>query len=284
MGLVAWSTSDTDDCAPGSSPCPVLGTVECPGDCGELGIRRGVDTLTASVLLVVLAWLLGNLWSFLNNSTLLPLYTARLTRAYLGASNPKRLRRNKPAVVTRVLPDDDMSMRWGRWLGHEAGKCDNDPFVKGAPLHLINVTINETLDGKLQLQQTGRKGIGMAVGPGGISAGVQHHVVFAKDHSVFPCDKGAYRMFHKASGSGAANYDGQCLTLGQWVGISGAAFSTGLGSRTTLAFSLLAGVPQRTTRVLVGLGRRARRQVRSGDAVRGDGMVWQEVHTRFPGA
>src|SRR4029453_15389037 len=34
----------------------------------------------------------------------------------------------------------------------------------------------------------------------------------------------------------------EALTLGQWVGISGAAFSTGIGARTNLAFSLLAGI------------------------------------------
>lgn len=43
------------------------------------------------------------------------------------------------------------------------------------PLHLVNVTINETYDGQSQVQQQDRKGLGMALGPAGMSAGVRHH-------------------------------------------------------------------------------------------------------------
>jgi len=38
---------------------------------------------------------------------------------------------------------------------------------KGAPLHLVNVTINETLDGRTGVQMQDRKGVPLAVGPGG---------------------------------------------------------------------------------------------------------------------
>ena len=186
----------------------------------------------------------------MNNSTLLPLYTARLTRAYLGASNPCRI--NPPSVaVTQVQEGDDMPI--DKWWWSKVQR-DKDPFAKGAPLHLVNVTINETLSGASRVQQNDRKGVGMAVGPAGISAGVRHHVVFQEPAGsgteraavVFPEDTSARRSFRmfdydNASNGARIRCTGRFLTLGQWTGISGAAFSTGLGSRTSLGLSLLAG-------------------------------------------
>ena len=238
-------------------------------------------------------------------------YTARLTRAYLGASNPRRIAPapsrggNRtdgvqdcpaPVSVTQVQADDDMSIE-KCWWSKEEGK---DPFAKGAPLHLVNVTINETLSGVSRVQQNDRKGVGMAIGPAGISAGVRHHVVFQDQQSekeqsagkgtvkqilgrltsifysllsgsaptkeqsagrgerrakVFPqkqlLDESSntfcrpFRMFaYKKRCEGDEQevwYTGRSLSLGQWTGISGAAFSTGLGSRTSLGLSLIAG-------------------------------------------
>ena len=135
---------------------------------------------------------------------------------------------------------------------------------KGAPLHLVNVTINETLDGGSGLQHNDLRGIGMAIGPAGISAGIRHHLVFAEPSwRVFPevpedsskagerdarTASRPYRMFEygtKAEGAEHGpcpiRYEGEGLTLGRWTGISGAAFSTGMGSRTSLAASLLLG-------------------------------------------
>ena len=211
--------------------------------------------------------LFGHTWPFLNNSTLLPLYSARLTRAYLGASNPRRVSPPPkgngikdcppPVAVTQVIDGDDMSIEEQWWRSVEGQ--ENDPFKKGAPLHLVNVTINETLGGESQVQHGDRKGIGMAIGPAGISAGVQHHVVLQKPSAgerlatVFPQTRKEgeesfecrpFRMFaYDAStdAEGEVCYAGRPLSLGQWAGISGAAFSTGLGLRTSLGLSLLAG-------------------------------------------
>ena len=186
-----------------------------------------VESLVWLLVLLALSLLMGHSARFLNDSTLQPLYRARLARAYLGASNPNRIVEGNP--VTQVIEGDDCPVFTG-------DSCNRTPYGKGAPLHLINVTINETLDGKSRLQRNDRKGIGMAVGPAGISAGVKHHMVYrngrGKKPEVFP-KQDAFAMFDSSKG-------GETLTLGQWTGISGAAFSTGLGSRTAFGLSFLA--------------------------------------------
>ncbi|HBG07121.1 MAG: hypothetical protein A2075_14405 [Geobacteraceae bacterium GWC2_58_44] len=205
---------------------------------------------------LVLSFLLGQSWPFLNRSTQLPLYSARLTRAYLGASNPRRFQEDGPGqtggAVTRVIPGDDIDIDYyWPWPAPyeetraELEKAKAEIYQKGTPLHLVNVTINETLDSKSQVQQQDRKGIGMALGPAGISAGIHHHVVFEKGSQqmkTFPAQ--GFRMFDYGEHPGhaaAREFKGERLPLGQWLGISGAAFSTGLGARTNLALSLLTG-------------------------------------------
>ena len=236
--LVAKPASEAETSRSGNAPDKRLGRFECSEDCAEIGKYQPVRTLVVALVLMVLTFALGRCTSFRNSSTLLPLYTARLTRAYLGASNPERHCEEAPVAVTQLHEDDDMCLDWGRGA---KGPCANDPFEKGAPLHITSVTINETRGGKVQLEQTGRKGIGMAVGPAGLSAGVRHHVVFKSrtEYQVFP--RTGYRMFSSGKDENGNGYGGQPLSLGQWVGISGAAFSTGLGTRTSMPFSLLAG-------------------------------------------
>lgn len=211
------------------------------------------------VALLFICVLVGHRRAFLNRSSLWPLYTARLIRAYLGASNPKRVdlakRENDLRTsVTHVVDGDDTSTNWRR-----EALCG---IKHGAPLHLVNVTINETLDGASGIQHNDRNGIGMAIGPVGISAGIRHHLVFKGacgcHAKVFPEVSGGqtrtglpYRVFEYREGEDIrssdkpsdwiARYRGEGLTLGQWTGISGAAFSTGMGSRTSLAASLLLG-------------------------------------------
>jgi hypothetical protein len=182
---------------------------------------------------------------FLNSSSLHALYTARLVRAYLGASNPERYR-GLGRPVTEVVSDDDIPQEiyW---------KAGGSVYGKSAPIHLLNVTINETYGGSSQVEQHDRKGVGMALGPAGISVGVRHHVVFdpiqpgAKQYdnvTIVPQSgrgPGA-REFQVFNYQPNTAYKGQPLALGSWTGISGAAFTTGLGFRTSLGLSLLAGL------------------------------------------
>ncbi len=194
-------------------------------------------TLAALLAFGGLSWLFGRIWPFVNRSSHHPLYTARLTRAYLGASNPERLGPN-PTGVTQVIPGDDQDLE-DYWP---------PPAKRGAPIHLINVTVNETVDGKSQVQQQDRKGTGLCLGPCGLSLGVRHHLVapFGRDldpeiQRIFPADRNGetgYRVFEYRD----RDYRGELLPLGAWVGISGAAFTTGTGMRTSIGLSLLAGL------------------------------------------
>ena len=189
--------------------------------------------------LVLLSWIVGRLRSFLNTSTLAYLYGSRLVRAYLGAANPDRLQ-GRWRGVTETVPSDDLPQE-EYWSPQHPGK-----YQKGAPLHLVNVTINETYGGRSEIEQRDRKGRGMAIGPTGISVRVKDHVVWqAKPAtgkpeldpsaiyngvSIFPPkDPDADRAFDYTDDV----YTGQRLALGSWTGISGAAASTGLGHLTS---------------------------------------------------
>ncbi|MGO8801831.1 MAG: hypothetical protein ACLQSH_01815, partial [Candidatus Binatus sp.] len=219
----------------------------------------------ALAIALVFSFLFGWSWPFLNRSTLHPLYTSRLIRAYLGASNPRRLLGTKGGDVTEVVAGDDLKQEqyWAlhppgaqrgffdsikarfRRKGSENKQGTIAPgiYAKGGPLHLVNVTINETAGGRSAVEQLDRKGVGMAIGPAAISAGVCHHVVFERKDGqppvkVYPelSEKNAFRMFGDAD-----SFQGERLSLGNWMGVSGAAISTGLGSRTSLGASFLAG-------------------------------------------
>lgn len=188
---------------------------------------------------LLLSFLLGQTWPFVNRSTHQPIYGARLTRAYLGASNEKRW--TSQYSLTEPVEDDDLDL----------ARYWPPPEDNGAPLHLINVTINETIDGQSQVQQQDRKGLGMALGPGGISAGVKHHMILdlGDDTKKNPWGEpireihppSDFRVFDYQQENGMPRFRGEMLPLGAWVSISGAAFSTGTGLRTSLGMSLLAG-------------------------------------------
>lgn len=195
-----------------------------------------------SLVLLLLSITLGYSWPFLNQSSQQGLYNARLTRAYLGASNPRRWQGGGTSV-SRVIDGDAISL------------ADYAPHRSGGPLHFINVTVNETVDAKSQIEQRDRKGTGMAVGPCGVSVGVRHHAVwYSKDKQLLPpfYEPGRFQVFQdeeRTTREDAERYGHKCkpisvepLQLGQWVGISGAAVSTGVGAGTTLGLSLLAGI------------------------------------------
>lgn len=236
---------------------------------------------------------------FLNNSTHLALYSARITRTFLGASNRRRWNGTSSAETstcippappayagTHLLPDDDIDL-----ADYFRRDSSTSPYHRGAPLHLINVTINETVDGRSQIQQNDRKGLNLAIGPCGMSAGVRHHAVFSwdgdNDPDVHPRrrpDHDPYQVFadksaatsHRTLLSGlerlvAANrrFPAERLSVGRWLGISGAAFTTGLGWRTNWGLSVL------TTLANVRLGHWWR------PGVKGTGGIWRQVRSPF---
>ncbi len=191
----------------------------------------------AAVVIVNVAGLIGavlssfafsRLQTLTNQSSLSSLYWARLTRAYLGASNPAR-RSPEHESVTEVVKGDDLA--WSDYVPHE----------RGGPLHIVNLTLNETVLGRSQLQQRDRRGMPFALGPSGVSVGVRHHALWgtASRPELVPVDgmpEGEFRVFDRTR-------DGvltpEMLPLGRWIALSGAAVSTGVGSRTSFGTSFL---------------------------------------------
>lgn len=212
----------------------------------EAGAAAPATGLVSAAFLLALAvsLLTGKTMSFLNLSSMQQFYAARLARAYLGACNARRTgfgaaaqgatddSANAPTLdVTEVIPGDDIPFDMYR------------PERNGGPIHLINVTINETVAGTSQLEQRDRKGLGMAVGPCGISVARVHHALWsAPEHDELrelrPIAPGpaSFAVFDTEPTRVEA------LSLGQWVAVSGAAFTTGLGARTNLGLSLLMGL------------------------------------------
>jgi hypothetical protein len=214
------------------------------------------------LFLAGLTMVVGSNRTFLNLSTLQSFYSQQLTRAYLGASNAKRLAAR--AYVTAVMEDDDLeSDRYWKWpqpLQPPPGKITAffqsllrkrisaekqlqaaPPAIssKGGPLHLVNVTVNETYDNRTGMQHQDRKGVPLAVGPAGLSVAARHHLVAdaQKGFIALPATSpGSYSVFAHDDLTAAP----EVLSLGRWAGISGAAFSSAMGAGTTVPIALLA--------------------------------------------
>ncbi|MEP7100831.1 MAG: hypothetical protein ABI781_09995, partial [Burkholderiales bacterium] len=140
----------------------------------------------------------------------------RLTRAYLGASNGTRSAAapgDKRLSAAEPAPGDDVALA-DYWNG------ETRQPKSLAPLHLINVTLAKTVDPAEQLVQRDRKGQPLCVSPLG----------FAID--------GVRNPFRQVGDDSQIQRN---LSVGQWVGVSGAAASTGLGRQTSLGMSLLLG-------------------------------------------
>ena len=201
---------------------------------GTLSPSPGAGAVYAWVfpLAIALTLLFGRTLPFLNQSSLQALYGARLARAYLGASNPERWH-GRGQNVTEPLPGDGL------------GIDDYRPDLAGGPLHLVNVTLNETVAGKSQVEQRDRKGLAMAIGPLSLAAGRRSHALRVPDPSrrfalrPLEASRSEYAIFTPPEGD---LLFAETLPLETWVSLSGAAFSTGLGSRTSFGLSLLCGV------------------------------------------
>ena len=204
----------------------------------------------AMVAAFVLSWLFGWSFQFINRSSYHALYAARLTRAYLGATNEQRW--SSPGnSVREVQADDDISLD------------DYRPHEAGGPLHLLNVTINETIGGESQVEYRDRKGISLALGPAGVSIGVRQHATWedadrnekgarvegpvreaSKPRQLRPIcpPAGDCSALHPLGTKNDGAVAVEARTLGEWIAISGAAFTTGLGYRTSLGASFLLGL------------------------------------------
>ncbi|MDB5687367.1 MAG: putative esterase of the alpha-beta hydrolase superfamily, partial [Rhizorhabdus sp.] len=148
-------------------------------------------------------------WDFLNLSSFASFYSGRLRRAYLAASND--IRQQSDGASHKDEDEDDI-----RLIQYYA----NDVL---APLHLINVTINDTTgSSSSNLTQRDRRGKPMVISSAG----------FLYPDGASPASCGRLDFVHPT----------EKLPLSTWMGISGAAFSTGLGQHGSIGLSLLAGL------------------------------------------
>lgn len=156
------------------------------------------------------------MYGFLNLSSLVMLYAARLKRAYIGASNPA-----KGAGGYDIDQPGDLVPMYTYYGADPAdpGKPGKASLAHARPVHLINVTVAQTeAVGESQVVAYDRKGLPLHVGPAGIVSGIGR-----SDATV------EWREFGKC----------EALTLSEWTAISGAAASTAMGSIGSLGLSVL---------------------------------------------
>lgn len=175
----------------------------------DLSVIAMLYAWSAVGLSMLLAQVVGRFPGFLNLSTLQGLYSARITRAYLGATNAARFRKGASAEARDVAEPI---------LGDSLSPEDIHRNTL-APIHFVNVCVNQSVSPGEQLIQRDRKGKPLVLAPGG-----------------FYFDQDAHPM--RATGAGELS---QKLSFGEWLGVSGAAFSTGLGRGTGLGMSLVMG-------------------------------------------
>lgn len=197
-------------------------------DGGRAGAEPGAGwrLLGLGLISAIATLFAGQFSGFLNSSSLKGFYASRLARAYLGASNGRRFdgdpaQRRQAMSVSQPLASDDIS------LAHYYGTRT------AGPLHLINMTMNLTVDPAEQLVQRDRKGKPLCLAPNWYpSGGETVSETFILDGT--PYARGPSR--------GRPSEIDLGLSLGEWVAVSGAAFSTGLGRATSLGASLVLGL------------------------------------------
>ncbi|WP_342363748.1 hypothetical protein [Terrarubrum flagellatum] len=159
--------------------------------------------------------LTGLYTGFINLSSLHSFYAGRLTRAYLGASNRERL--------------EEVTLSGGRPIteNHPKDYIDVSTYQQArsaAPLHLINVTLNETQNtAHSQLADRDRKGVPLVFAPEGVYINAGRAA--QGDARAITWDK-------------LKEESVESLSVGQLCAISGAAASAGMGARTTLGGAL----------------------------------------------
>lgn len=178
--------------------------------------------LSGALLFVLLA---SFTYGFVNLSSLATFYADRLCRAYLGAGNPARLGLSTTAHGKTAMRSVRLST-----TGDDIGLEQYYTEAAGAPVHLINVTINETHGKGPATVQRDRHGLNMVISP----AGMAWSETAGEPVDLKPFGSSAVQR------SGFTSPAGQSLPVSAWIGISGAAFTTGLGSATSLAKSTLA--------------------------------------------
>jgi hypothetical protein len=179
------------------------------------------------ILLVGLNLFLGSRKKLINKISMQGIFHNRLVRGFLGAAVPDRLA--KGVMYSTDFKDDDVIESQYR------------PYDNGGPVHIINMTLNETIDGRSDLYQLNRKGCNLAVIPDmSKSVGVRHHCLTeaGKENTYHvPIELAkSYKVW------GSEKVESESITVGGYMAISAAAMSTGMGKLTTRFTSLVSGI------------------------------------------
>jgi hypothetical protein len=186
----------------------------------------------ATLVALLVSLLLGSreARAFVNRSGPLTIYSARLARVFLGAVNPERHRHADGHNVTHVIRGDDLPFDEYR------------PHRVGGPLHLMNVAVNETMDVASLRGMRDRQAENMAVGPIGVNIAQRWHARWRRSQTgslalePIVTDPGEPHPFLSHRGEPV---DVERLNVRDWMGISGAALSPGMGRLTGAGRSLL---------------------------------------------
>jgi hypothetical protein len=195
---------------------------------------NGSAAWQATLVLLILSFFMGRSLPFVNLSSLSQFYSARLSRTYIGASNRER-QKGAGFNLSEEIHGDDLAL--DRYSPHD----------NGGPLHLINVTLNETVGGQSQIEDRDRKGLALTIGPAGVSVGVTQHAAWNHAGAVSRLEEiqasssvseteQAYRVWK------GSPIEPKRLSLSQWTSISGAAVAPGMGAQTSIGLSLLFGL------------------------------------------
>ncbi|HYJ30360.1 MAG TPA: hypothetical protein VEW25_08475 [Allosphingosinicella sp.] len=200
------------------------------------GFEANLLLLALALIILMIAYLLGNVDSILNRSSLSAFYSSRLRTAYLGATNMRRweqvpLPDGERAHARRAADEPPPPAgKDGARKGKAVDQDDpNDEITLDAyfddsvmaPIHLINVTINETTSKSSRVIQRDRKGKSMTVAPSGY---------------LYPPHSPSRPL------TVVRRELAEDLPLSSWMAISGAAFTTGAGHHTSLGTAMLASL------------------------------------------
>ncbi len=187
-----------------------------------------------TALALVLSLLFGSrgCLSFVNRSGPLGIYAGRLARTFLGAVNPERRQHPVGRDVTRSFAGDDAPLSEYR------------PDLASGPLHVINCAVNETVDVSSTRVVRDRQAENLAVGPAGISVSKDWHALWVHGEGNGAMRPGSLMSLRKTGpdpflGEAGGPVSAEPLHVREWVSISGAAVSPGMGRRTETARSLL---------------------------------------------
>jgi hypothetical protein len=196
-----------------------------PGRLGGWLPRLGTVALVmAGVGLIGITFFSATVENIDNLSSLVTLYSVRLKRAYVGASNPGKDAGIDIDNAGDLLPmqayyADRSEIAQYSALAEGDRRSGDVPMEMARPIHLINATIAQTVpDGKSNVVAYDRKGKPLHVSPVGVISGQG-------------IDGAVDRVAHD---------DCESLALSDWTGISGAAASTAVGSMSSLGLSILA--------------------------------------------